>query len=89
MIPVKEAAVKQGARIWTGRRHGQIIQRMFQEEGFKFVRVTKEHQGFIDVEGNFLTRAEAFIRAKACGQILVRTDRNPGLGEELVSEDLY
>jgi len=45
-------------------------------------------QGFVDREGKFLTRKEAYIVAKENEQLLPRKD-NGYQGEELFSEDLW
>lgn len=84
MRPVKEAAIKQGDRVWTGRRHGQIIQQMHSEGCPK---VTAPMQGFITESGEFLSRSEAYERAILCGQIKECGDS--GHMRELVSEELY
>ena len=89
MGPVRQAAVRQGDRIWTGLRHGQIIQRMVKEEGPNFQKVTAQMQGFVDADGEFLDRKEAFERAVACGQINECAGVPSGETRSLVSEDLY
>lgn len=54
-----------------------------------------ETQGFIDHDGNFLNRTEAYDHCIECGQILVRrnailkSDPNCYNGIELFSEDLW
>jgi hypothetical protein len=84
---VERAAVKQGDRVWVGRRHGEIIQRMVMEEGSGFKKVMADMQGFVAEDGEFLTRSEAYERAIACGQIKECGDE--GHARVLVSEDLY
>ena len=43
-------------------------------------------QGFIDQHGVFLTREEAYVVARDAGQV---RDVGVGVGEILISEDLY
>lgn len=65
------AAIKdKNGKIWIGKRHCLIIQRKTAD--------TKElpwgyfkgcDQGFIDDQGKYLSREEAAMHAKTCGQI--------------------
>lgn len=73
-------------RIVCGARHFDPIMRaqMFASEGFPHWRNCE--QGFIDQFGVFLTREEAYIIAKANGQI---THRCGGDETTLFSENLY
>lgn len=80
--PIKEAAVKRGDRIWTGKRHDPIIQQMV-KEGEQ--RIRSDEQGFITLDGVYLNRKQAFKRAVECGQV----NYNGNLDQPLVSEDLY
>ncbi len=85
--PIKEAAILFEGKIYTGRRHGGILQDILQDmvkNGFK-KRVYSEQQGFITEEGEFLSRKNAYHRAVQCGQIVA----HEGDTECLVSEDLY
>ena len=80
--PIKEAAVKRGNKVWTGKRHGPIIQQMV-KEGEQ--RILANEQGFVTHNGEYLDRKQAFKRAVECGQI-----KDDGIPDQaLVSEDLY
>ena len=46
-------------------------------------------QGFLDDQGNFLGRREAFIHAKEIGQLARPIDPKLYQGDELFSEDLW
>lgn len=48
-------------------------------------------QGFIDHDGNFLDRKEAWKHARACGQLSATTEwyKSDHMDYELYSEDLY
>lgn len=75
--------------IICGHRHGncfEVINELKIKVGF-----SHQVQGFIDHNGNFLNREEAFIHARQCGQISPTTvDYKKENGElELYSEDLY
>ncbi len=79
LAPVLEAAVVYRGVVYRGRRHGDCI--------YEISKITGERDphgtlGFVDTEGVFLTRSEAAVRARACGQITVDV-------ESLASEDLY
>ena len=47
-------------------RHHHIIHRIYLETGES---VDDEIQGFLDDQGNFLTRGEAYLHARDCGQL--------------------
>lgn len=79
LAPVLEAAVVYQGIVWRGRRHNDCIHEIAKATGNKDIRGT---QGFVDTDGVFLTRSEAAVRAKACGQITK-------VVETLTSEDLY
>lgn len=72
-----------GARHWDGHMRG-MAKRLYGEERVDWGSF---EQGFIDSHGNWLTREEAFVRAKGLGQIKKKTG-NPD-GDALFSEDLY
>jgi len=65
--PVKCAAVKIGDEVYTGKNHGAIIRRIISEFGEQ--KLYQEQQGFVDLDGKFLTRKEAYESAVAHGQI--------------------
>ena len=70
--------------VLCGWRHGNIYNQLkclgFKpQQGYKRIS-----DGFIDDKGNFLTREEAFLHAKECGQI--QTEKENGI---IYTEDLY
>ena len=73
------AAIRQGGRIWTGRRHAEIIWAMV-DEGLP--TPIKGEQGFTDDTGAFLDRHAAGEHAISCGQI--ERMRWPGMGLDSV-----
>ena len=46
-------------------------------------------QGFLDHEGKFYSREDAYVIAKKCGQLSATTLANKHGSTELFSEDLY
>ena len=46
-------------------------------------------QGFLDHEGKFYSREDAYVIAKKCGQLSATTLANKHASTELFSEDLY
>jgi len=85
---IKEAAIKRisDGKVWTGRRHGNVIVTIFQEINAPVTR-DKFIQGFVTNDGIFVDRHEAFIIAKECNQLLCPED--PWAKPTLMSEDLY
>lgn len=79
--------------VLCGCRHGDIF---VQLEGLGFKPrqgYTEIEQGFIDHNGNFLTRKEAYEHAKEIGQlsnkIISNSESDKGFGKKLISEDLW
>lgn len=68
-------------------RHHNVIHVIAEENGVG-IRGT-DIQGFLDSEGNFLDREQAFILASKNGQLKRRTGPNHYQGNELFSEDLW
>lgn len=88
---VVAAANRYGDVIVVADRHHSAFMnsqlKMLKEAGLITTTHTRD-QGFIDNQGNFLTREEACIVAREAGQInQVRLKNNPF--RELFSEDLY
>lgn len=76
--------------VLCGHRHGNIIANIRHLDE-KWWHNSKQIQGFIDHNGVFMDRLEAFQHAVACGQLSASTrqfkkERNE---DELYSEDLY
>jgi hypothetical protein len=65
--PIKSAALRSedGKRIWTGSNHELAYVAALKD--FEWDGLT---QGFVDEDGAFLARAEAYDRAVQCGQIV-------------------
>lgn len=74
------AAINHGGKVWTGRRHAQIMNEIWDAEGFSKIR--QEEQGFVTDDGIFVNRFEAGAIAFRAGQIGRRK-------ENLLSEDLW
>ena len=72
------AAIRQDGKIYTGKRHAEIIHKMAETLPIPI----KGEQGFIDDLGNFLDRHAAGEHAIACNQI--GTMHWPGMGLDSV-----
>lgn len=68
-------------------RHHNIIHNLSKEYGID--SGGEAIQGFLDSEGNFLNREQAFILASKNGQLKRRTGPKYYQGNELFSEDLW
>jgi len=79
-VRVVAAAVKRGDRVWSGRRHNEVIMHM--HELGEQMPVSCAEQGFLLSDGTYANRHEAAGVAYAAGQV----DR---LKVELSSEDIY
>lgn len=81
------AAIQRGPVIFTGTRHGLIIQQMV-DVGFVRElpkdRVMSAEQGFLTSDGRFVSRAEGMQIAVGSGQLEYK-EQFP----ELFSEDLW
>lgn len=76
-----------GVRHYSADMHKQIDQRY---DGPKFSHRHDEDQGFVDQDGVFMSREEAYLIAKEAGQILRPEACGEGLkGPKLYSEGLY
>lgn len=78
-LRIIKAAVRQGARVWIGTRHSEIIPVVYAETG---ERVTQDQQGFVADDGNFYNRFQSGAIAFGSGQTPVRY-------ECLLSEHLW
>ena len=81
-----------GIRHWDEIMHDQRRSLGMELDREDFIRGNLLHnedfiQGFIDNNGNFHTREEAYIVAKEAGQILEKTGGKDSV--ELFSEDIY
>ncbi len=68
-------------RVWTGKRHHHVLATIIQATGKK---AHDGEQGFVTMQGKFVTRREAYNLCKETGQ--VKEFDHPSL---LFSEDLY
>ena len=62
---IKEAAIKLNGKIYTGRRHSDILHDKSRPKGY----LKYGTQGFTTDDGKFVTRIEAAKIAFECGQI--------------------
>ncbi len=86
---IKEAAIqrKVDGKVWTGRRHGDVIHQIISECPGKTITHAEFTQGFVTYGGTFVDRHEAFKIAVAYNQLLNKED--PRIAPTLISEDLY
>lgn len=82
---IKESAILKDGKIFTGHRHHNIINST-DELGLPFGYFKGGIQGFVDEDGNFLTREEAVKVAIDLGQV---KEENLHVSGKLFSEDLY
>ena len=87
---ITHVAIKFKGKVYSlprPNRHHDIIQKIADENGVGIDG--PDVQGFLDNEGNFLNRREAYIYAKECSQVLRKVE--PGMydGSSLFSEDLW
>lgn len=68
-------------RIYLGKRHGVIMQRIWKELGE--IKIEQDMQGFVDEKGTFYSREEAAAHALAAKQITKIPKRT------FMSEDLW
>ena len=78
---IKEAAILYDGKIYTGRRHHEIIEYI---HSLGNPCPIKGEHGFVTDEGEFLNRVNAAQEAIRCGQI-IKLIGPP----KLTSEDLY
>jgi hypothetical protein len=78
---IKEAAIMHDGKVWTGRRHSDVIMKIVLELGRQSAPVSGT-QGFITECGKFLDRKDAARVAFEAGQV-------KELYPILMSEDLY
>ncbi len=73
-------------KVYIGRGHGYVMAYMFTKGAC--VQVPGECQAFVDENGEWLDREEAWIEAKRCGQIDEDYDYT-GNQTRLYSEDIW
>lgn len=86
-MPIAFAAIKYDGKIYTGKRHAEIMQdiirdRAGDEDVDVRVKITQDMQGFVDTDGNFLNRWQSGAVAFMAGQTKTRK-------LHLLSEDLW
>jgi hypothetical protein len=85
---IKEAAImrKSDGKVWTGRRHNNVISKIVSEGEHSTCPRELFTQGFVTDKGEFVGRCEAHRIAIECKQI---KDTKHDLFDILASEDLY
>ncbi len=86
---IKESAIQRisDGKVWTGKRHGDVIKKIVEETGDRPVKHSEYTQGFITDADIFVDRHEAFKIAVECNQLIDHKD--PWASPTLMSEDLY
>ena len=79
---VTESAILQNGKIWTGKRHFELISQIQKDGG---ERVSIDQQGFLTDDGLFVTRSQAWAIAIKAKQI----DKSFDFKKVLTSEDLW
>lgn len=87
MRKINQSAIRRTSdgRIWTGKRHSNIIREIVSTGQAKSVRTPEFEQGFVTDQGEFVDRREALLIATQRRQI--RQNARPG--GMLTSEDIY
>lgn len=67
-------------------RHHHVIALIVKLTGTKYIDPDDDDQGFIDEQGNYLTRQQALVSALCNNQVL---NKNNIRAEQLFSEDLW
>jgi hypothetical protein len=80
MTTIKEAAIWFEGKVYTGKRHNEIIKEMVERHNIK--PPVSGHQGFVTEDGHFVSREAGAKIAFEAGQIKKPTTT-------LFSEDLY
>lgn len=78
---ITQAAIRKDGKIYTGRRHAEILFKA-EKYGLGWAGLKGAEQGFVDESGRFYTRKQAGIVAWKCGQM-------PRVKKHLLSEDLW
>lgn len=81
---IREAAILQDGRVYTGHRHAFIIH-MLADMGFP--TPIRGQQGFVTHDGFFVSRKDAMLLSLHCGQVTIEKMHMPFEG--LDSSDLY
>ena len=87
MAMVVMSAIRLEGKVYTGRRHHNILQDADKVHGLGFGGLRLGEQGFVDDAGTFLDREEARKHFIACGQVPARGTLTGTT--RLYSEDLY
>jgi hypothetical protein len=90
MKKIKESAILFEGKVYTGKRHHNVIQRIIADTDVKRVGA-QWPQGFVTEDGEFVDREEAAKIALASGQVVTgkATVQHVFNGHTLYSEDLY
>lgn len=90
---ITHVAIRFQDRIWSlpkPNRHHHVIRLIADETGVTSVDAYLDDQGFLDDQGNYLTREEAFAHAAKAGQLveLMKPENRRNLAL-LFSEDVW
>lgn len=86
---ITHVAIRFQGKVWAlpkPNRHHHVIAFIVEQTGVDHVNSMGEDQGFVDANGQYLTRRQALVRASFTEQIL---DRSQLRGDRLYSEDLW
>lgn len=89
---ITKVAVKFEGNIYSlekPNRHHNVLWMIYDTFGRRGDTGGPGAQGFVDNEGNFLTREEAWKVAERCGQIIRRCGGDTANGGTLYSENLW
>ena len=68
-VHIVQAAIQHEGRIYTGRRHSEILTEMLNLGDMEESKPRISDQGFVDSDGNFHSRFQALRVAKKAGQV--------------------
>lgn len=69
-LKIVAAAIKVGDQVYVSRRHGAIMQKIWEKQSK--LRISQEMQGFVASDGKFYTRFQAGSIAFTAGQTKAR-----------------
>lgn len=87
-MSITHVALRFKGKIWSlpaPNRHHHVIRMIVEQAGVSYVDCYGSNEGFLDNDGNYLTRTDALFRAQECGQL---NDRDI-IGGQLYSENLW
>lgn len=87
MKPITHVAIRFQGKVWSlpaPNRHHHVIQYIVEQTGVDYV--DGDEQGFLDADGNYLTRQQALEAALVNGQV---KDPSNIKANRLFSEDVW